>query len=158
MSMCKINNYIKNIIFWTIIALLLLGVCIFVYIGVTTTTDGYNLDYSPSFPKSASNISYHFSFSHNYFEYDISLDNLRDVAKDRGWIFSDIPPDEGITILCYPYTDQHKKELNKNKSRIVPYERTIKNGLFYDTLGRRGGIVVVYDKDLNRLFFFSSRR
>jgi hypothetical protein len=161
MSMHKIKNHcIKSAICWIIALTLLLGVCLFIYVGVTTTKERYNLDYSYGFPKSASNISYYFSFLHNVYEYNISLDDLQSVAKDKGWTFSNIPSDNGVTIFCYSYTDKQKEEVMNDKENIFApyYKRTVKNGLFYKTLGQRGGIVVVYDKDINRLYFYSARR
>jgi hypothetical protein len=158
--MYKIKSNLKTAIFWIIVVILLLGVCLFIYFGVTTTTEGYNLDHSPGFLKSASNISYYYCYTSKTYEYNISLDDLQYVAKEEGWTFSDITPDDGVTILCYSYTDKQKEEARNDKENLFApyYKRTVKNGLFYKTLGKRGGIVVVYDKDLNRLFFYSARR
>jgi hypothetical protein len=128
---------------------------------LTHVESGENVASVSWLPKSATNVSYYKSYSRTAYEFEIAE---AEFVKWRDWELR--PIDGAISIPRYIRTrvpDFGPNPTTKEREiRVEAYEsRTarVANGLYYTYRQRNGGgVIVAYDRDRGKAFFWSSPR
>ncbi len=109
-------------------------------------------------PPTATNVSYHKTFTHVAYEFDISEAEF--VRWSPGKL-SPITSSIVVTRYCYYENPQRASANGKSPTPFVPLQSrwaTISTGLVYDDMSGRGGVEVAYDRLQGRAYYFMSRR
>lgn len=159
------NTLLKMLL--SVIILIPVSLGILYWHVITHARIGINVPDAKRFHVKATKANYFFSYAFNIYEYDIPEKFLIEIAGEKNWQLSAIE-DVGIKMKVVPF--ESLGELLKIESGVkdiklatirtkIPWPywitKLIKHGYYFSE--DRGALMVAYDTDEQRLYFFGSR-
>jgi hypothetical protein len=105
-------------------------------------------------PTNATDISYFKNINYTVYECDLDEESFLLFSKKNHWSIKQIDSSP-VDILRYKFPTIYTP--SENETQLF-YSDLIYDGYIYDTLSERGGIRVVYDSSIQRLYVFNARK